>query len=288
MSDFQNPLTLYVAGILANLIFLGSLYLWIRRWPNRESIRQVPDLQPWSESWLDLGIVIWFAFVVLVALSLGGRQIVLSNPDLQLNSGPNHEVTWLAILLGMSIQLAFVITLFGAKYYYRIRYFTPTRLFPSSTRPVLAGAEMLIRYMPVLWIVAFVSSWLLKKYDFSSGQQETITMMTSMANPWKYLVCVFVAVVLAPVLEELFFRGIVFRFLQGKMSTMLALVISSALFAMLHFNLDSLLPIFVLGCLLGSVYRRTGDIRASIWMHVFFNGFSIFLISVDKWLPTSF
>ena len=287
MNEFQNPLTFYLAGILANLIFLGSLFLWIRWWTHRKRI-QLPDFEPWSRSWLDLGIVIWFAFIVLMALSLGGRQILLSNPDVQLNTGPDHEVTWLAILIGMSIQLAFVITIVGAKFYYGIRYFTPGWLLPSSPKPFRAAAGMLIRYMPLLWIVAFVSSWLLKRYDFSSGEQETITMMTSIANPWKYLVCVLIAVVLAPILEELFFRGVVFRFLTGKMSTTLALVSSSALFAMLHFNLDSLLPIFILGCLLGSVYRRTGDIRASIWMHVFFNGFSILLLSFDKWMGTSF
>ena len=286
MSDFQNPLTLYVAGILANLILLGCLYLWIRKWRRRENIL-LPNLQPWSQSWLDLGIVVWFAFIILMALSLGGRQLLLLKPDFRLNSGPNQEVTWLAILLGMSIQLAFVITLLGAKYYYEIRYFSAAKESSSNT-PFRTAAGTLIRYMPVLWVVSLVSSWLLRKYGLSSGEQETITMMTAMTDPWKYLVCILIAVVAAPILEELFFRAIVFRFLVGKMSVTWALVASSALFAMLHFNLDSLLPIFILGCMLGSVYRRTGDIRASIWMHVLFNGFSIFLISVDKWMPTSF
>jgi len=85
-------------------------------------------------------------------------------------------------------------------------------------------------------------------------------------------------------LEELFFRGIVLRFLHGKISTTLSIGFSALLFSMLHFNLQAFIPIFILGLLLGISYTRTGDIRAPIVMHMLFNGHTLLLISADKWL----
>jgi membrane protease YdiL (CAAX protease family) len=72
---------------------------------------------------------------------------------------------------------------------------------------------------------------------------------------------------LAPIAEELYFRGYVFRSYLRTQATPVAYGATSLLFAVLHLNLEALLPILVLSLLLCLAYRRTGSIIPSIVGH---------------------
>jgi membrane protease YdiL (CAAX protease family) len=72
---------------------------------------------------------------------------------------------------------------------------------------------------------------------------------------------------LAPIAEELYFRGFVFRSYLRTQSTPMAYGATSVLFAVLHLNWQALLPILVLSLLLCLAYRRTGSIIPSIVGH---------------------
>ena len=70
-----------------------------------------------------------------------------------------------------------------------------------------------------------------------------------------------------PLAEELFFRGFVMSGLIHRFGLTAGLIASAAIFAALHISPPNLLPIFVIGLLLGGLYRYTG----SIWPGVFFH-----------------
>ncbi|MDR2668227.1 MAG: CPBP family intramembrane metalloprotease [Puniceicoccales bacterium] len=79
------------------------------------------------------------------------------------------------------------------------------------------------------------------------------------------------AVVLAPIGEEILFRGAIYRYLKGTMGAPKAAVASSLLFAILHGNLCALLPLFVLSLLITLAYEHDGNILPCIVMHCLFN-----------------
>jgi membrane protease YdiL (CAAX protease family) len=86
---------------------------------------------------------------------------------------------------------------------------------------------------------------------------------------------VWSAVVLAaPLGEEFFFRGLLFRGLQatrlGNVGTML---ITSLVWAAIHtqYNFAGVFAIFVFGCLLGTARAVTGSCRLAVWMHLLLN-----------------
>jgi len=81
----------------------------------------------------------------------------------------------------------------------------------------------------------------------------------------------FVACVLAPLNEELLFRGAIFRFCRQRFGRAPALLVSGVLFGALHGNWASFVPLAVLGAILAMAYERTGDIRVSILAHALFN-----------------
>lgn len=79
------------------------------------------------------------------------------------------------------------------------------------------------------------------------------------------------ACVIAPLAEEAFFRGFVFTGLAGATGWMWAAVISSALFAASHWDVYSLVPLFVSGLLLCWVRRSGGSLWGAIAVHFAMN-----------------
>jgi membrane protease YdiL (CAAX protease family) len=79
-------------------------------------------------------------------------------------------------------------------------------------------------------------------------------------------------VILAPIVEELIFRGVIFSGFQRIYSSFWAIFLSALLFALFHLNPWQLGPTFLLGLLLGFVRLRTGSLLAAILTHALHNG----------------
>jgi len=87
------------------------------------------------------------------------------------------------------------------------------------------------------------------------------------------------ALLAAPLAEETFFRGFLFPGLRNRWGTMRAALASSLLFALLHFNVGSVIPFTVIGMLLAWAYVVSGSLWMAISAHFAFNAIS-FLITV--------
>jgi membrane protease YdiL (CAAX protease family) len=83
------------------------------------------------------------------------------------------------------------------------------------------------------------------------------------------------AAVLAPLVEEVFFRGFVFTGFRQKYGWIRALLISSGVFAVAHLDPASLIPTFLLGCVLAYVYQRSNSIWPGILLHFLINSFAL-------------
>jgi membrane protease YdiL (CAAX protease family) len=96
------------------------------------------------------------------------------------------------------------------------------------------------------------------------------------------LAVVLVGAVVAPVVEEAFFRGYVFRALAVRKGLPMAYVISAGAFALLH-QLPTLIPVFfVMGLLLCWAYQYTGNLLAPITAHAVNNSIA-FALALVPW-----
>ena len=85
----------------------------------------------------------------------------------------------------------------------------------------------------------------------------------------------FLAVVIAaPLVEELLFRGVIYRSFSELVPAGLAVVFQGMLFASMHGTVIWMLYAFFMGCVLGYVRKRTESVRPCILMHAVFNGSS--------------
>jgi len=85
----------------------------------------------------------------------------------------------------------------------------------------------------------------------------------------------FLLVIVAPVTEELLFRGIILRGLLSRHRPSVAVTLTALLFAVLHMNPWQSLSALLLGILFGWFYWRTGSVALCVLAHAFFNALSI-------------
>lgn len=89
------------------------------------------------------------------------------------------------------------------------------------------------------------------------------------------LLCVSI---FAPVFEEWLCRGMVLRGLLGNnVKPVWAIIISALFFALIHLNPWQAIPAFLLGCLFGYVYYKTGSLKLTMLMHFTNNTFALFM-----------
>jgi membrane protease YdiL (CAAX protease family) len=81
--------------------------------------------------------------------------------------------------------------------------------------------------------------------------------------------------IIAPIYEEVIFRGIILKGMVRKMNPTLAIVISSLFFAILHLNIPQGINAFLLALVIGSIYLNTRSIYLSIFAHFVNNSVGI-------------
>jgi len=95
----------------------------------------------------------------------------------------------------------------------------------------------------------------------------------------------FVGIVLAPVVEETFFRGVLFQGFRQRYGWLTAALLSSAIFAISHLDPASLIPTFMLGFVLAITYHRSNSLWPGMILHFLVNAWGLCAAFVATRLP---
>lgn len=149
------------------------------------------------------------------------------------------------------------------------------RLAPPARlgRSTLIGLGMAIPAWIGATLLAYLATNVLKAIGFSQSPGILDTVLDR-GDP---TVLVLALVLVAPVAEEIFFRGVVYNAWERERGPRVALLGSAALFAVIHASPFSFFPIFALGVGLVLVYRSTRSLPAAMAMHAGFNAISVAL-----------
>lgn len=96
-------------------------------------------------------------------------------------------------------------------------------------------------------------------------------------DPITLALATLLAVVVAPVTEELLFRGVLFSALS-RFGVFVGAIASGFLFAVPHFDTGSLLPFTFVGAALALIFYRYRSLAAAIHVHILFNTVSLVLL----------
>jgi len=131
----------------------------------------------------------------------------------------------------------------------------------------------------LLLFVSLLNQYLLSNFfNVEIKPQDILEKFKELENSIEIIIFVFGSTIIAPIYEELLFRGILFPKLLQKTNLIWAIVLSSLVFAILHFHLSALLPLFVLSIILSFTYLYTSTIWACISLHALFNLISIIAV----------
>jgi len=94
-------------------------------------------------------------------------------------------------------------------------------------------------------------------------------------GPKQIILSLLLLAVLAPLVEELLFRGLVYGWIAGRWGTIAALIISSLAFAAAHWEPAHAVLVLPLGLLFGWLRRRTDSLLPSLFAHIVNNSFAL-------------
>ncbi|MDQ7094415.1 type II CAAX endopeptidase family protein [Desulfosporosinus sp. PR] len=98
--------------------------------------------------------------------------------------------------------------------------------------------------------------------------------------PWEFALLILLGGVIAPIKEEMLFRGLIYPPLREAHGRGKGILLTGIFFALLHFDLIRLLPLFLGGIVLTWLYERS----SSIWPSVVAHGTWNILMALALWI----
>lgn len=116
----------------------------------------------------------------------------------------------------------------------------------------------------------------------SDAVPEQLILDEALAGGVRTALALVAAVLLAPVAEELLFRGLLYRALRRRRGVLGAIVVSSVAFAVVHLDVAATQPLALVGLTLvgvvmGLAYERTGSLLVPVAAHAAYNGTALAL-----------
>ncbi len=159
----------------------------------------------------------------------------------------------------------------------------------SIHKDFFAAFVNLLSVWPLIWVAMILTmkiGILFFGPEYQISQHEQLKLITSYPQ-WQLRISIFVvAVVMAPLLEEMIFRGLIQTvirsffesrnsIIQHRSRVWLPIFISSGLFSMVHVNVPHWPALFLLGVCMGYAYEKSGSLFRPIFIHAFFNAIPV-------------
>lgn len=214
-----------------------------------------------------IGVLLLLAVIVAAVVSLGAGTTAVA----LLDGGELSVGGTLLLLTSTQLSLLAIVGLLVVA----PRALVGVRLLPESGLSRSLGIGLLAA-VPA-WIGATLLAYLWTALLEGIGLVQGVAIAEAVVERGDPTVVLVAFVVVAPIAEELFFRGVAYNAWIRERGPRFALYGSAALFALIHGSVFALVPIFALGIALALVYRRTGSLPAAIAMHAGFNAISVVL-----------
>ena len=207
-------------------------------------------------------------FALLLALGIGFALVSLIVVPVAMATGSNDDVA--VLTAGLVVTLLFDGVLFGsAAFFSVVRYRCPwgalglgplsTKEFWSGLRTAMAGYVIFYVYVGLVRLLGLDVLLPGTNVPEKLFEERLVLPLAGVAT-----------VLVAPLVEETFFRGFVFGGLR-RYGFFWAALASGLLFSAGHLNLGGLIPLALVGMLFAWSYSRTGSLWTPIYAHLIFN-----------------
>lgn len=216
-------------------------------------------------------VVLAFCAALLASLCLasiaasllhGGRVAGFQNPDdfgfLLFGTLGVQGVAWIFILFFLKLHEVNWRAAFGLHN-------------ADLNKSLRLAAGVLLLALPVVWLLQCFSVAALAKLGVPPENQRAVEMLLAAKSTWARAYFALFAIVIAPVAEEFIFRGMLYPFIKQLGLPRTAIFGVSAIFAGIHFDAGTFVPLFALALVLTWLYEKTDCLLAPIAAHSLFN-----------------
>jgi membrane protease YdiL (CAAX protease family) len=234
----------------------------------------LPELPPehvpfWG--YLDLALVLGLLFAFSLGIAVIVGLLAFFYPKLRVDPTP----------IALPVQILFYTALyFSFRLVLKLRYGKPVFASLGWQRPTVNLLWMAAGGVVLAFAISLLGA--LFKTPKIPLPFEKLT-----STPLMLVFFGLIAIVFAPIFEELFFRGFIQPLLSRTLGTVAGILLTAALFGALHgveysWVWQYAVFISVVGIILGWVRARTGSIIPSTVMHGFFNAVSVVALAFGK------
>lgn len=141
---------------------------------------------------------------------------------------------------------------------------------------VVCAIPVILVALGLNWLCSHLLEW---ATGSAMADQDLVKCLLADGEPLGLRIALCLSVLFAaPLVEEPLFRGVVFRGLATAIPVRAAIAVSGFLFALVHVNAATFLPLWYLGAAFSWLYWRTGTILAPMTLHALFNGTNLALL----------
>jgi membrane protease YdiL (CAAX protease family) len=211
--------------------------------------------------------------MTLVGCAYGGLFLGMWVQQLSGVSNANTTI-WNVVVASLSFQGAALVLIALFLREHHIGWTEAFGLSNHRRKAVLLGMIVALVFLPLGWGLQQLSAVVmthLPHFNLQPEEQLPVRVLRVSMSVAGRAILGAAAILLAPVAEEILFRGILYPAIKQAGHPQVALWGTVVLFAAVHMNIVTFLPLAVLALLLTALYERTNNLLAPITAHALFN-----------------
>ena len=188
-----------------------------------------------------------------------------------------------------TLSLPFIVMISTASLLYS-RKLSAQNMFGIALQPLSVvfrkSLLFLLGLIPIILAANILFLMFLDSIGYPIAPQEIVTVFMSQDIPlWQQIYLAIAAIIVAPIAEEILFRGICLPAAMKHMPVKDAVILVSVFFAFVHQHPESAPSLFILAAVFSIAYLHTGNLLVPIFMHSIFNASQIITILSIKDVP---
>ncbi|MGM0370109.1 MAG: CPBP family intramembrane glutamic endopeptidase [Bacillota bacterium] len=223
----------------------------------------------------DLGDIL-----LIIIIVFGGKSIIYRVVEFFLAVNKSSLVLHFSFHLLQSLLLvALTLGFVKFKYNYSLVNFglKKTKLIKIINYGLLGGMSI---WLVIMFVNNFIHSIIIKLFDFNPPAQGTIRSLLGSDNLFWFIAHSLLIIIIAPITEEIFFRGLIYPYCKNKLGIIKGSLINGIVFAVAHLNFWIFIPTFIGGVALAWIYEQTRSLYPAMIAHSTWNCIVIFLVYI--------
>lgn len=225
-------------------------------------------------------------FLAYVVLMFVGMPVIVRfiNTTFGFHALSHAEQRSVVLFISLFVNLSICFSVF---YIVRIKYHQSIAALGLSAVNLLdnikQGIKRYLLILPLIMLAGYFISLISSYYGITPDMQDVVRWVLEEKSLFVLVCLIFFGIIIAPIIEEILFRGFLQSALKNSIGGRYAVVVSAFLFAAIHMDVFAFLQIFILGILLGYLYERSQTLAASVIVHILHNSLTLVFLLYFKY-----